>query len=139
MKNYRKLLISLSVIFLWVCTSTPPYDQTEYDRVIRLKVKALSVLQNAATRNSNDYITEINELKNDMAIMYEYAKNLPNNDEVIEQIEIINNSDGTLLGKALKDWETNGILNDIYLSGLLKNISDGFDQISGLISHRIKK
>jgi hypothetical protein len=138
MKNYRKLLVSLSAIFLWACISTPPYDQTEYDRVIRLKVKALNVLQNA-TQNSRDYIADINELKNEMAIMYEYAKNLPNNDEVIEQIEIMNNPDGSLLGKALRDWEINSTLNDIYLSGLLKNISDGFDQISGLISHRIKK
>lgn len=138
MKDYRKLLILLSVVFLWACISTPPYDQTEYDRVIRLKVKALNVLQNA-TQNSEDYITDINELENEMAIIYEYAKNLPNNDEVIEQIKIMNDFEGSLLGKALKDWETNGILNDIYLSGLLKNISDGFDQISGLISHRIKK
>jgi hypothetical protein len=74
-----------------------------------------------------------------MAIMYEYAKNLPNNDEVIEQIKIMNDLEGSLLERALKDWETNGTLNGIYLSGLLKNISDGFDQISGLISHRIKK
>ena len=138
MKNYRKLPILLSVIFLWACISTPPYDQTEYDRVIRLKVKTLNVLQNA-TQNSKDYITDINDLRNEMAIMYEYAKNLPNNDEVIEQIRIMNNLEGSLLGRALKDWETNGTLNDIYLSGLLKNISDGFDQISGLISHRIKK
>ncbi|MDR0749790.1 MAG: hypothetical protein LBF62_09500 [Tannerellaceae bacterium] len=138
MKNYSKLLVSLSIIFLWACISTPPYDQTEYDRVIRLKVKALNVLQNA-TQNSRDYITDINELKNEMAIMYEYAKNLLGNDEVIEQIEIMNNPDGSLLGKALKDWEINSTLNDIYLAGLLKNISNGFDQISGLISHRIKK
>jgi hypothetical protein len=123
---------------LWACISTPPYDQTEYDQVIRLKVKALNLLQNAK-QNSKDYITDINELRNDMAIMYEYAKNLPNNDEVIEQIEIMNNPAGSLLGRALTDWEINDILNDIYLSGLLKNISDGFDQITGLISHRIKK
>jgi hypothetical protein len=138
MRNHKKLFILLPIIFLWACISTPPYDQTEYDRVIRLKVKALNVLQNA-TQNSKDYITDINDLKNEMTIMYEYAKNLPNNDEVIEQIKIMNNLEGSLLGKALRDWETSGVLNDIYLSGLLRNISDGFDQISGLISHRIKK
>lgn len=128
----------LPLVLLFGCVSTPAYDQTEYDRVIRLKVDSLELLSHA-TNDFSMYANDVKAIKREMAILYEYAKNLPNNEESIQQIEIMNDENGALLGKALKDWEDKGKLGDVYLNGLKVNISDGFNQISGLISKRIKK
>lgn len=131
------LLVTLTLA-LYGCVSTPAYNQTEYDRVITLKVDAVNLLQKAS-EDFQTHKTDVDNIKHEMSVLYEYAKNLPNNEEEIKMIQIMNNSDGTLLGKALADWEKKGTLSQSYSEGLISNISDGFDQISGLISHRIKK
>jgi hypothetical protein len=139
--NKTRIAIALLFALTFVvsgCVSTPAYDQTEYDRVITLKVDAVNLLQKAS-EDFQTHKTEVNNIKHEMSVLYEYAKNLPNNEEEIKMIQIMNNSDGTLLGKALADWEKKGTFSQSYSEGLISNISDGFDQISGLISHRIKK
>jgi hypothetical protein len=139
--NKKRAMIALLVALTFTlsgCVSTPAYDQTEYNRVITLKVDAMNLLQKSSD-NFQTHKTEVDNIKHEMSILYEYAKNLPNNEEEIEMIKIMNNSDGTLLAKALADWEKKGTLSQSYSEGLISNISDGFDQISGLISHRIKR
>lgn len=127
-----------SLIVLSGCLSTPAYDQNEYEKVIRLKVDSLELLSHA-NDDFEKHAIDVGQVRKDMLILYEYAKNLPNNAEAIEQILIMNDENGALLGKGLKDWEERRVLSLAYISGLSKNVSDGFDQISGLVSKRIKK
>ena len=125
-------------LFILGCVSTPPFDQTEYDRAITLKIDALSLLENAS-KDFQLYQDEVSKIRKDMAFLLEYAKRKPNNERYIALIKDMYDPEGVLLGKILSDWELRGTLGKAYAEGFSSNISDAFDEMIDLLGKRIKK
>lgn len=125
-------------LFILGCVSTPPFDQTEYDRAITLKIDALSLLEKAS-RDYQLYQDEVSKIRKDMAFLLEYAKRKPNNEGYIALMNDMYNPEGSLLGKILKEWELQGTLGKAYAEGFSSIISDSFDEIIDLLGNRIKK
>lgn len=125
-------------LFILGCVSTPPFDQVEYDRTITLKIDALSLLENAS-KDFHLYQDEVSKIRKDMAFIFEYAKNKPNNEGYITCVVEMKDPEGNLLGKVLKDWELRGTLSIAYVSATSSNISSAFDEMIAMLGNRIKK
>ena len=77
-------------------------------------------------------------MKIDLKKAYEYAKGRPHNEESTQQWLIMGDPARNLLGGFFKRWEEKSMLSTSFIDGAKKNVADGFDQIIGLESGKIK-
>jgi hypothetical protein len=134
----RNRVLSLSLAFLLSsCAITSPFNQVAYERATSLKVDALATMD-GATEPYATHTVEIAQLKIDLKKAYEYAKGRPHNEESTRQWLIMEDPARNLLGGFFKRWEEKSTLPPAFIDAAKANVADGFDQIIGLESGKIK-
>ncbi|MGD8379466.1 MAG: hypothetical protein PVI37_00415 [Gammaproteobacteria bacterium] len=119
------------------CASIAPYDQQAYNYAVQLKVDSLNLLAEANDPYSK-HADEIQQLDRRLEIAYQYAKGRPNNSLSTRQWAMMNDPAGHLLGGTLQRWKKDGRLNPAFIKNESALVSDGFDQIIGLESGKLK-
>jgi hypothetical protein len=132
------LLFTLS-IFMIGCetTSIARYDETAYSQIVSLKVDSLSLIEKG-TEAYSLHEAEVVQLQKELQFAYEYAHGRPKNAITAEQIHLLMDPEGYLLGGFLKRWENEGSLRKAFVDNAKGLISDAFDQIIGLESGKIR-
>ena len=70
---------------------------------------------------------------------YEYARGRPKNEESTKQWAIMIDPKRNMLAGFFEKWKSEGKLSKFFIDQAKGQISQGFDQISGLESGKIKK
>jgi hypothetical protein len=130
------LALSLSIISCET-TSIALYDETAYSQIVSLKVDSLSLIEKA-TEDYTVHEAEVKKLQKELQFAYEYARGRPKNEITAEQIFLLINPEGYLLGGFLARWETEGYLREAFVDNAKKLIAEAFDQIIGLESGKIR-
>ncbi|MCL6099013.1 MAG: hypothetical protein M1391_10600 [Bacteroidetes bacterium] len=133
--QFKLLLIATLIVG---CSSSAIFNQKAYEQATSLKVDVLN-LMDKATGLYADNEKEINELKINVEKAYQYCLGLPNNDETIKQWEIIKDPERNSIMGFLKRWEAQKQLKRDFIDDAKSLVSDGFDQIIGLESGKVKK
>jgi hypothetical protein len=138
MKKFRfSIWFTLLGFGLSSCAITSPFNQVAYEQATSLKVDVLSTMDNAAEPFAA-HKTEVQQVTSDLKKAFEYAKGRPNNEESTRQWAIMQDPNRNLLGGFLKRWEEKSTLSPAFIEGAKTNVADGFDQIIGLESGKIK-
>jgi hypothetical protein len=114
-----------------------PYSETAYQNATSLKVDSLNLVDKAV-EDYSAHQSEVADLSTKLQKAYEYAKGLPNNEIVTQQWQIMLAPDRHLLGGLLKEWKEQSKLSSVFVTEEKGQISDGFDQIIGLESGKVK-
>jgi len=130
---------SLLVVLLFIsCAPQSAYfSPVAYEQATSLKVDSLS-LMNKATEPYENYEEDVQALLNRIEKAYEYAKGRPNNEYTTAQWEIMKAPDRNLLGGFMYRWKKQEKLNQVFIDEAKHIISDAYDTIIGLESHKIK-
>jgi len=135
------IIPSLLAIFLSIIscetTSIALYDETAYSQIISLKVDSLSLIEKA-TESYSLHEAEVNALQKELQFAYEYARGRPKNEITAEQIFLLINPEGYLLGGFFTRWESEGSLKRAFVENAKALIAEAFDQIIGLESGKIR-
>ncbi len=141
MTKKRFIIPPLFVIFLAIIScetiSIALYDETAYSQIVSLKVDSLSLIEKA-TEAYSLHEAEVKELQKELQFAYEYARGKPKNEITAEQIFLLINPEGYLLGGFFTRWETEGSLREAFVENAKALIADAFDQIIGLESGKIR-
>lgn len=134
---FRSLTLLILLVSFLGCASISPFDQYAYTQTTSLKVDVLNTMDLAV----NEYKTQeatVQELQTKLQKVYEYEKNRPKNEITFIMWGVLINTDGHLVGGFLKRWKNEGKLSKTFIDNDKKIVSDAFDQIAGLESHKIK-
>lgn len=133
-RNFTLIILLASA---FGCASISSFDQYAYTQTTSLKVDMLNTMDLAV----NEYKTQeaaVEELQTKLQKAYEYERNRPGNEVTLRMWDVLLNPEGHLAGGFLKRWEKEGKLNKAFIDNDKKIVSDAFDQIAGLESHKIK-
>ena len=133
----RNLLLLLTMLGFWGCATISSFDQYAYAQTTALKVDALQVMD-MATDSFALHQKAVADLKINLQKVYEYEKNRPKNEITLQQWDLLLNPEGHLLGGFLQRWEKSSKLGATFVVNAKQIVSDAFDQISGLESHKLK-
>jgi len=138
-KLFNIALLFTVPLFINSCetTSIALYDETAYSQIVSLKVDSLSLIE----KSTEDYFLheeEVAQLQKELQFAYEYARGRPKNEITEEQIHLLIDPEGYLLGGFLKRWKNEGILGETFVENAKMLIADAFDQIIGLESGKIR-
>ena len=134
---FRNLTLLILLVSFFGCATISSFDQYAYTQTTSLKVDVLNTMDLAV----NEYKTQeatVQELQTKLQKVYEYEKNRPKNEITFNMWDMLLNPDGHLVGGFLKRWKTDGKLSKTFIDNDKKIVSDAFDQIAGLESHKIK-
>ncbi|MDR3665863.1 MAG: hypothetical protein P4L35_03360, partial [Ignavibacteriaceae bacterium] len=94
----KSISFILLIMFLSVvgCSPVSEFNQAALDKTVSVKSDALSLISKAAD-NYSDHQSEIDSLKLNVEIAYQYSKTIPNNTETIAQWEIIRDPNSSSL------------------------------------------
>lgn len=133
----RHFVLLLTVFTFLGCATISSFDQYAYTQTTSLKVDAMNIMDMA-----KDSITlhkeEVMEFETKLQKVYEYEKNRPKNEITLKMWDLLLNPEGHLLGGFLNRWKTTALLSPAFITNEKKLVSDAFDQIAGLESHKIK-
>lgn len=140
MKHFSKSSYLILLVFFLTssCTTTASFfDQMSYKETISAKIEALALMDRA----TQDYASQkmaIDQVTLEMAKVYEYEKNRPNNTETIQMWAILLNPEKNLLGGFMKRWESESTLSKVFIDEAKPQIEKAFDIILGLENKKIK-
>lgn len=137
--NLNKLfLLGVTFLFLSGCVSTiSPFSPKAYEQATSLKVEALATMDKAFEPYAN-HKQAVDILKINLEKAYEYSSGRPLNIESTKQWSIIKDPSRNSLGGFLKRWEENTTLNKVFIEQSKSIVSDGFDEVIGLESGKLK-
>ncbi len=133
----RNLTILILLVSFFGCATISSFDQYAYTQTTSLKVDVLNTMDLAVNEYKTQEVTVL-DLQTKLQKVYEYEKNRPKNEITLHMWGVLLNPDGHLVGGFLKRWKTDGKLNLTFIDNEKKIVSDAFDQIAGLESHKIK-
>jgi hypothetical protein len=120
------------------CASISVFDQHAYTQTTSIKVDALNVMT-LATEDYASYTQKVQDLEVSLQKVYEYEKNRPKNEFSIKLWNLLLNKEGHLLGGFIERWKKEGKLNAAFILNSKEQVSEAFDIIAGLESHKIKE
>lgn len=138
LKIYNFNLLAFFFILLSGCTSIAPFNQRAYEQATSLKVDALMLLNYAAEPYAK-HEQKIEILKINLEKAYEYAKGRNKNEITTQQWLIIKDPSRNSLGGVLKKWESETVLNKVFIEEAKQLVSDAFDAVISLESGKIRK
>lgn len=119
------------------CSTISTFDQVAYEHVTSAKVDALA-LMDKATGDYQAHRQEIAAVDRQLQKAYEYDRGRPLNQVTLKQWDLLLSPEHDLFGGFLRDWERKGQFKPVALVERKKLVADGFDQIIGLESGKIK-
>jgi len=133
----RSLTLLMVMVALWGCSTISSFDQYAYTQTTSLKVDAMNIMDMAKDSVAL-HKKELMEFETNLQKVYEYEKNRPKNEITLKMWNLLLNPEGHLLGGFLNRWKSTVSLSPAFISNEKKLVSDAFDQIAGLESHKIK-
>ena len=137
--TYRFLLL-WPVLMIFAFISCSPqlsvFNEAAYRQAVELKVTSMNLLDKAST----PYIEnreEVEALKLELLIAWEYAKGRPENETSAEQWEMLIDPERNRLGNFFIRWEERERLSPALLREYRLIISDTFDTIIALESGKL--
>lgn len=130
------LLAGLAAWACWV-PAISPYSPVAYRLATDLKVESLALMRRA-TEPFEEHRAAVEELREDLAKAYEFARGRPRNELSARQWEILVDPGGRLLGGFLARWEREGELSALFVEEMRRVVSDAFDTIIGLESGKVR-
>lgn len=139
MKHFHKSSYLIILVFSLIsCTTTASFfDQMSYKETISAKIEALA-LMNKATEDYQSQKQAIDAVTLEMAKVYEYEKNRPNNTETVKMWELLMNPEKNLFGGFMKRWESEATLSKVFVDEAKLQIEKAFDIILGLENKKVK-
>ena len=134
---FRSLTLLILLVSVIGCATISSFDQYAYTQTTSLKVDALNTMDLAVNEYKIQEAT-VQELQTKLQKVYEYEKNRPKNEITLKMWDVLLNPDGHLVGGFLNRWQKDGKLSKTFIDNDKKIVSDAFDQIAGLESHKIK-
>lgn len=131
------IMILFVMSALYSCASISHFDQYAYAQTTSIKVDALNTMA-FATSDYTSYTQKVQDLETNLQKLYEYEKNRPKNELSIKLWNKLLNKEGHLFGGFIERWKKEGKLNTAFISESKEQVSEAFDQISGLESNKIK-
>ncbi|MDR3667472.1 MAG: hypothetical protein P4L35_11575 [Ignavibacteriaceae bacterium] len=129
MKTFTlRLLFPLLFLFFFGCASVSDFNQVAYDQSLSIKSDALNLISKAAD-NYSDHQSEIDSLKLNVEIAYQYSKTIPNNTGTIAQWEIIRDPNSSSLFGLLDRWKSKTQLSGTFISEVKLLIASDFNTI----------
>ena len=110
------------------CAPVSDFNQLAYQQSVSLKTDALTLISKA-NENYIDHQSEIDSLKLNVEIAYQYSKTIPNNKETIAQWEIIRDPQRSSLFGLLERWKSKTNLSDVFISEVKVLIASDFNTI----------
>ena len=129
MKNTKPFFLLIFIAaFLSSCSilKTAPYDQYSFQKTIEIKIDANHLIDKAES-SYQENISEIQELKSEIAKIVEYEKYKPNNEITYKMWLLVANEDKNLLAGFLKRWEEKGKLSSFFITEAKGQITEAFD------------
>lgn len=126
------------MLMFYSCASISVFDQHAYTQTTSIKVDALNVMT-LATEDYASYTQKVQDLEVSLQKVYEYEKNRPKNEFSIKLWNLLLNKEGHLLGGFIERWKKEGKLNAAFILNSKEQVSEAFDIIAGLESHKIKE
>lgn len=136
-KIYYNIAMMFVILTFCSCASISKFDQYAYAQTTSIKVDALTVMSLA----TDDYFScsnKVQDLEVNLQKVYEYEKNRPKNEITIKLWDKLLAKNGHLLGGFIERWKKDKTLNGAFISESKEQVSEAFDQISGLESKKIK-
>jgi len=133
----RAFCAAVALSTLAGCSTISTFDQVAYEHVTSAKVDTL-VLMEKATGPYDAHQQEIAMVDLELKKAYEYDKGRPLNEVTLKQWELLLSPEHDLFGGFLRDWERKGQFKPVALSERKKQVAEGFDQIIGLESGKLK-
>lgn len=137
MRLLRSTFCFVALSFAAGCSTISIYDQAAYEHVTSAKVDALA-LMDKATSNYSGQEKEIAAVRLELNKAYEYDKGRPLNEVTLKQWDILLSPERDLFGGFLRDWERKGRFKPVAISERKRQVAEGFDQIIGLESGKLK-
>jgi hypothetical protein len=139
MKHFHKSSYLIILVFSLIsCTTTASFfDQMSYKETISAKIEALA-LMNKATEDYQSQKQAIDAVTLEMAKVYEYEKNRPNNTETVKMWELLMNPEKNLFGGFMMRWESESTLSKVFVDEAKLQIEKAFDIILGLENKKVK-
>lgn len=134
---YLSFFILLIILNLESCYPVTAFSESAYSQSVRLKVESLELI-GKAVENYSGYTAQVDSLKHNLRLAYEYAKGRPNNETIENQWKIMLDSDRNLIGGFLRIWKEDLKLSPQFVSEAQSVIGSAFDTIIGLESGKIK-
>jgi hypothetical protein len=122
---------------LFACSTISTYDQAAYEHATSAKVDALA-LMDKATDSFSAHAKEVETVNLTLSKAYEYDKGRPLNAITLKQWNLLLSPDHDLFGGFLRDWKSKGQFKPVAVSEKKKQVGNGFDQIIGLESGKLK-
>ncbi|MBN1479641.1 hypothetical protein JXA70_05165 [candidate division KSB1 bacterium] len=121
-------VLLLLVLFITTCSYIAPYNQHAYERAIDLKVEA-SDLVKKSKEDYSKHQERIELFKLEMQKTFEYVKNIPKNDDTVEQYKILMNEELNSMYGFIKFWREHGSVSDFMADEFSQEIQKHFDEI----------
>lgn len=135
--TFLRLVIGLCLFYTAACSTISTYDQVAYEHVTAAKVDALA-LMDQATGDYAVHRAEISAVNLELQKAYEYDRGRPLNEVTLHQWDILLSPEHDLFGGFLRDWKRKGQFKPVALAERRKQVAEGFDQIIGLESGKLK-
>lgn len=129
--------LSALIFGLAGCATISTFDQVANEHVTSAKVDALALMDkaNGAFGSHQEAIAAVDlELKK----AYEYDRGRPLNAITLKQWDLLLSPEHDLFGGFLRDWERKRRFKPVALVERKKQVAEGFDQIIGLESGKLK-
>lgn len=91
-----------------------------------------------ATDSFERHSADVDALKLKLDEAFEYTRGRPKNELSTKQWQLMNDPQGHLLGGFLRRWQTDKSLDHGFIDEEKKLVGQGFDEISGLESGKVK-
>lgn len=126
----KSISFILLIMFLSVvgCSPVSEFNQAALDKTVSVKSDALNLISKASD-NYSDHQSEIDSLKLNVEIAYQYSKTIPNNTETIAQWEIIRDPNSSSLFGLLERWKSKSQLSGTFISEVKLLIASDFNTI----------
>lgn len=137
MRAFRSALGLIALCAGVSCSTISTFDQAAYEHATSAKVDALA-LMDRATSDYSAHQQEIAAVDLELKKAYEYDKGRPLNEITLKQWELLLSPEHDLFGGFLRDWKRKGQFKPVALDEKKRQVAEGFDQIIGLESGKLK-
>lgn len=121
--------VALLLLLLSGCDPlASPYSQQAYKNATDLKAQSLVLIAKSGEQYSR-HAAEVEALRTEIEVAYEFSKGYPNNEVVTQQWANLKDPNRNLLGGHLRRWQEQGTINAFVRTESIEAIGEAFDTI----------
>lgn len=126
----------LLLFFAGCATQSNMFNEPAYRHTVELKVTSLDLISKSSSL-FEDHSNEVEDLRFQLRVAYEYAKGRPDHDVVAHRWERLLDADDNQIETFLLRWEERDRLPPAFIREYREIVSSAFDVIIGLESGKL--